>query len=58
MPPGILLNLTAGLPLSVQFLMLLLEPLVILFDCLGLAEFGKSVLDLQFELVLSIRQFI
>jgi hypothetical protein len=49
---GILLNLASGLPLPVQFLMLLLEPLVILFECLGLAEFGKSVMDLQLELVL------
>ena len=55
---GILLNLASGLPLPVQFLMLLLEPLVILFECLGLAEIGKSVLDLQLELVLPICQLI
>ena len=47
MPPSILLNLAAGLPLQVQFLMLLLEPLVILFESLGLAEIGKSVLNFQ-----------
>ena len=58
MPPGILLNLTAGLPLPVQFLILLLETPVILFKCLGFTEIGKSVLDLQLEFVFPIRQLV
>ena len=54
----ILLNFATGLPLPVQFLQFLLEPPVILFECLGFAKIRKSVLNLQLESVLPIRQIV
>src|SRR5680860_955763 len=58
MPAGILLNLTAGLPLPIQFLLFLLEAPVIAFERLGFTEIGKGILYLELELAFPVSQLI